>query len=614
MRALAISEIVVVDAVAEWTLSNLDHTPNIEPANKIFEKIRSAPGGREYMASKLHAICGDITLPSFGIKQSDLDLLSSRVSVVLNSAATIRFVEPLDEAVHKNIYSCEQLFELCDRLNNLQALIHLSTAYSNCHKRDTIFEIFYEPPMRGAEIIDCVEKLKTCQKRLHQYNYVDTPVGGYDRNTCEPQRFFDNDHYPIATKKDKTTESRGRRRASCPDEVAEDRVSSNSKTSSGEKDSVSTANECSELMSTASVESSSGNRSKSDCGNIDKMIGTSTCKLLDDFTQIALLQSNRPNTYTLTKAISESYILDLAKARSERYLEFGSKVKVSILRPSIVGAAWHEPYKGLIDNYNGPTGAILSLYTGVLQAMPGNGRCVADVVPCDVVVNCALAIGWFLVELQQKQEQDKRQQQNSSINRNSEASVWRDTANIKFTPLGCKHVQQDQGIYLFNMVSGYRNPFAWGLVTELIAEIGYKYPTKFLKRLPGSYFVPSGRLFNIYDKLMHYLPALLIDKFNFRVYGARRDETKALLVYNRIKQMTNTLAPFTSNQWRLCDINVRVLYDSLAATDKKLFNFDVTSIEWRQYIRNYILGSRVYLLRDDFGPSSVLVARRKLNK
>lgn len=560
----------------------------------------------------MHAIGGDITLPRFGIDQSDLKLLSEEVSIVLNSAATIRFVEPLDEAVHKNIYSCEQLFKLCDELENLQALIHLSTAYSNCHKRDTIYEIFYEPPMRGAQIIDCIEKLKTCQERLHQYQYVDIPVSAYDRSTCEPQRFFDDSNYPITYRETKTSNSNETTRPTSNGIDVSCNNNNNINNTDISKNNCATKSHANSGVNFVSNNIENSNKNNSTNGKnsaSNNNIGESSCKILNEFTQIALKQSNRPNTYTLTKAISESYILDLARQRSKRYLEHGSKVKVSIMRPSIVGAAWQEPCRGLIDNYNGPTGAILALYTGVLQAMPGNEDCVADVVPCDLVVNCAIAIGWFLVEQQQKQEQDKEQCEDKLNECNID---WRDN-NVSYSSLSCKSVQQDQGIYLFNMVSGYRNPFRWGLVTRLIAEIGYKYPTKLLERLPGSYFVPSGKLYNIYDKLMHCLPALLIDALNNRVYGRQR-EAKALLVYNRIKQMTDTLTPFTSNQWRLCDTNVRALYESLDMKDKRLFNFDVTSIDWRKYITNYILGSRVYLLKDDFGASNVMVAQRKLNK
>jgi fatty acyl-CoA reductase len=53
---------------------------------------------------------------------------------------------------------------------------------------------------------------------------------------------------------------------------------------------------------------------------------------------------SRPNTYTFTKAIAESLVLKECK-----------NIPCAIVRPSIVGASWREPFPGWIDNFNGPT-------------------------------------------------------------------------------------------------------------------------------------------------------------------------------------------------------------------------------------------------------------------
>ena len=471
---------------------------------QIFNRIKSQKNGRQVLEAKLRAIKGDITLPKFGVAKDDLVELAQEVSIVFNSAATIRFVEPIDVAVRNNIYSVSQLVEFCDELNGLQALVHLSTAYSNCHKRDTIHEIFYEPPMRGDQIISAVNSLKRIQDEIHLYPSIEgqlceqDEVGEPSRSACKPQTFY---------KRDRSVPNRQ---------------------------------------------------------NV-------TSDLLDEFTRIALRRSNRPNTYTFTKAISESYLLDLIKLRPERYLN--EKIPVAIVRPSIVGGAWREPDVGLVDNYNGPTGAILSLYTGALQAMPGRGERIADLVPVDMVANMLLCTGWHLV--------------NERCGRAESTGA-------------SKQPKRDRGAYVFNFVSGNRNPLRWHQVTDLIADLAYRYPSKMLARLPSSYFIRAGQLYEVYDLLNHWLPARLSD---FARGVLLRQElsgrSSALVAYSRIRQMTETLTPFTSNEWRLNDANVCALYERLPSQDRQLFQFDVAMIDWNEYIRNYIIGSRIYTLRDE---------------
>lgn len=462
---------------------------------QIFDRIKSLPDGLARLEKKLVPIKGDITLPGFGISQLDMDELASQVSVVFNSAATIRFSEPIEVAVRNNIYSVQQLVAVCDKLAKLEAVVHLSTAYSNCHKRDTIFEVFYEPPMGGDQIIEALQALRLIQGQL-------------------------SPNWPAAA------------------------------------------------ASSACLQSFKSERSRPQAPADDD--------LLAEFTQVALNRSNRPNTYTFTKAIAEHYLLELVKRRPNRYLG-AQGIPVSIVRPSIVGGAWREPQVGFVDNYNGPTGAMLSLYTGSLQAMPGEGQRVADLVPIDMVANMILCCGWFLVH-----------------ERNQPAAA---AASVEQTS---QPIKADQGVYIFNFVSGFRNPLLWHQVTDLIAELAYKYPSKYLVRLAGSYFIRAGKFYDFYDTINHKLPAKVHDWFRRKVLGQKLDKRSSWLAGAlKIRQMTDALTPFTSNQWLLCDANVQALGDRLRPADRCVFPFDVSKIEWKAYLRNYLIGARVYTLGDE---------------
>lgn len=494
------------------------------------------------LEKKLVAIKGDITLPKFGISAEDMAELTGKISIVFNSAATIRFVEPIDVAVRNNIYSVSQLVEFCNGLEKLEALIHLSTAYSNCHKRDTIYEIFYEPPMKGDRIIDVLNNLNQFQRDIHIYPKLSTGLDDYEQSLIiddeSNNHILDNDY-----------ESQRIERNACKAQVFYD-----------------------------TNDSYSNNNNNMDSDDLS---------LMEEFSKMALRQSNRPNTYTFTKAIAESYLLDLVKKFPDRYLY--DRIPVCIVRPSIVGGAWREPEVGYVDNYNGPTGAILSLYMGALQAMPGEGDRVADIVPVDMAVNMITCVGWYLVSEGQKDTSDH------IIGGERDKSSCSGISKKKRKG----RVKADNGAYIFNFVSGFRNPLHWKQVTELIADLAYKYPTNQLQRLPSSYFIKAGKFYEFYDRLNHKLPAQLKDFISQTLFRKKlTPQTSALVYYERIRQMTKTLTPFTSNQWRLSDANVCALYDNLQLADKRVFEFNIKAIDWTSYISNYIIGARIYTLKD----------------
>ena len=59
---------------------------------------------------------------------------------------------------------------------------------------------------------------------------------------------------------------------------------------------------------------------------------------------------DKPNTYTNTKQLPEHLLLNESEA-----------MPLAIVRPSIVGASWKEPFPGWIDNYNGPSGLYIAV-------------------------------------------------------------------------------------------------------------------------------------------------------------------------------------------------------------------------------------------------------------
>ncbi|XP_049268844.1 putative fatty acyl-CoA reductase CG5065 [Rhipicephalus sanguineus] len=192
--------------------------------SKMFEHLKQE---QPDALKKVTALAGDLTEPNLGLSASDQATLVNSVSVVFHSGATIRFDEPLRRAVLLNVLGTRSVLDLSEKMTNLSAFVHVSTAYCNCDKPD-VLEIIYPPPVGAQKLIEAAQSSSN-----------DTTV---------------------------------------PEE---------------------------------------------DC-----LYG-------------------HPNTYTLTKSVAESLILE------ER-----GEMPVAIVRPSIVTASIKEPLPGWVDNYNGCTRTI----------------------------------------------------------------------------------------------------------------------------------------------------------------------------------------------------------------------------------------------------------------
>lgn len=69
--------------------------------------------------SRVTGVAGDITLPELGLNPEDRDAVTASVSVVLHSAATVSFQEPLRNAVKLNLEATANVVELARSMKHL---------------------------------------------------------------------------------------------------------------------------------------------------------------------------------------------------------------------------------------------------------------------------------------------------------------------------------------------------------------------------------------------------------------------------------------------------------------------------------------------------------------
>ncbi|KAL7883033.1 hypothetical protein SRHO_G00006910 [Serrasalmus rhombeus] len=83
-------------------------------------------------------------------------------------------------------------------------------------------------------------------------------------------------------------------------------------------------------------------------------------------------------------------------------------------------------------------------------------------------------------------------------------------------------------------------------------------------------------------------------------------------IFNRLHKAIGLLEYFSSQDWDWNSDNMNMLLNQLSPEDRKTFNFDVRQLNWPEYIENYCIGTKKYVLNEDM--SDIPAARQHLRK
>jgi len=267
-----------------------------------------------------------------------------------------------------------------------------------------------------------------------------------------------------------------------------------------------------------------------------------------------MMIGNKPNTYTYTKALAEQLIL-----------EQGEGLPIVIMRPSIVTAAWKEPFPGWVDNFNGATGVLAAAGAGLMRTLYCKRSCVADIIPVDVCINLLCVLG------------------------------WKTATHPTTTPV------------VYNCTSGAINPITWGQVEVWGLTILVNNPYQDVLWYPGGSYKENWYLNRFFQLLFHYGPAHLVDLL-CKVVGKKPFMVK---ISNMMQKSTKALEPFTTNSWSWSNNNLVKLQEELSKEDKAVFGFDIkTDFDWKEYLETYVQGIRKFLFKSD--DSTLPQSRRKM--
>lgn len=98
---------------------------------------------------------GDVSEKNLGIAPEDRQAIIDNVNIVIHSAASLDFNQPLRTTVNINLLGTRYVMQLCEEITNIQAMVHISSAYVNSYLLETE-EILYPPPMDAETLIELV--------------------------------------------------------------------------------------------------------------------------------------------------------------------------------------------------------------------------------------------------------------------------------------------------------------------------------------------------------------------------------------------------------------------------------------------------------------------------
>ncbi|OWR49358.1 fatty-acyl CoA reductase 2, partial [Danaus plexippus plexippus] len=167
---------------------------------------------------------------------------------------------------------------------------------------------------------------------------------------------------------------------------------------------------------------------------------------------------------------------------------------------------------------------------------------------------------------------------------------------------------QTSNIPIYNFVSGAQSPVTWRQFIEYNMKYGFHNPTTKAVWYYGLNPTNNYYMFLFYNFFLHYLPALLLDVFSF-LTGQRR---KMLKFYSKVIKLAHILFYFSTQEWCFSDHGVRSMWSSLSDRDRAVFNFNMADMSWDYMAETFLLGLRVYLVKDDL--STLPEARKRWNR
>lgn len=147
--------------------------------------------------SKMVAINGDMMTLGLGISAEDLELMSN-VSVVFHAAASVRFDDPLKEAILMNTRGTREVLRLAETFKGIRVIVHVSTTYCNPARR-IVEEKVYPPNADWRTAIKVAETLDhdTINSLTQKFTNAEPNTYTFTKGLAEQIMHEYRDRFPI---------------------------------------------------------------------------------------------------------------------------------------------------------------------------------------------------------------------------------------------------------------------------------------------------------------------------------------------------------------------------------------------------------------------------------
>ncbi|MDE3001102.1 MAG: SDR family oxidoreductase [Gemmatimonadota bacterium] len=268
------------------------------------------------------------------------------------------------------------------------------------------------------------------------------------------------------------------------------------------------------------------------------------------------------DTYTFTKAMGEQLVL---KSRGD--------LPTAIVRPAIVESSLEDPEPGWVEDLKVADPLIVHYGKGRLSNFPIDPGIVLDIIPVDILNNAVTAV------LPQ-------------VHGSEEMKVYHVASGSQNPVRASEMVELVYGYFKTSpMQDRNGRPIdvrPWQFISQrrfrCLVALKYKLPLSLLKAA------------------VDYLPARWVSRYRRRVSGMEA-------VLERLESLVDTYCGYTHLDCEFETENTRRLFQALNPEDQKVFNFDVTRINWREYIQEiHIPGLKHHVLKEGDGAVSVMTA------
>lgn len=185
---------------------------------------------------------------------------------------------------------------------------------------------------------------------------------------------------------------------------------------------------------------------------------------------------------------------------------------------------------------------------GVLKFLPGDPNNVADIVPVDTVINAMLC--------------------------------------------AVPSIAGQNRYFVCHAATSCEKPLRWALPIAIVPKFFNERPPK--KRLSKAEFsfLRSPQNYQLQFFLRYSVPSSMMNVLAaVSPNSVTKDRANQLqkLVW-RVRVLIETFRHFVENQWQFSNKNVKACWGALGPEEKRLFNVDLTEMDWHTYTLNYCFG------------------------